>query len=228
MLAPLLHARLKERFNEDYVRNPRVCEGVQGMSSRRGSLTVEAFTQELGAETKDAADAAVLWGRDGVERAQRFGDLTPLARSRRNARVNAVPSPNTLAPSSAFALNSPKARSFLARCCPETLRHRAAPVPFATTTSSITTVRLRLLLSYGLRRARGVAVFTLEGANPSRFRSPAGPRARDLDGPRMVWKARSRIFVRILPSRSASSAAPARMFRERATLCISRWDRSEN
>ena len=65
MLAPLLHARLKERFNEDYIRNPRVFEVVQGMSSRRGSLTVEAFTQELGAETKDAADAAVLWGRDG-------------------------------------------------------------------------------------------------------------------------------------------------------------------
>jgi len=65
MLAPLLHARLRERFNEDYIRNPRVFEVLQGMSSRRGSLTVEAFTQELGAEVKDAADAAVLWGRDG-------------------------------------------------------------------------------------------------------------------------------------------------------------------
>lgn len=65
MLAPLLHARLRERFNEDYIRNPRVFEVVQGMSSRRGSLTVEAFTQELGAGAKDAADAAVLWGRDG-------------------------------------------------------------------------------------------------------------------------------------------------------------------
>ena len=65
MLAPLLHARFKERFNEDYIRNPRVFEVVQGMSSRRGSLTLEEFAKELGAEAKDATDAAVLWGRDG-------------------------------------------------------------------------------------------------------------------------------------------------------------------
>lgn len=65
MLAPLLHARFKERFNEDFIRNPRVFEVVQGMSSRRGSLALEDFTQELGADVKDAADAAKLWGRDG-------------------------------------------------------------------------------------------------------------------------------------------------------------------
>lgn len=58
-------------------------------------------------------------GVTGVEGAQRFRDLTPLARSRRNARVNAVPSPNTLAPSSAFADELARRRTaFLSRLLP--------------------------------------------------------------------------------------------------------------
>ena len=64
MLAPLLHAQLKERFNEDYVRNPKAFEVIQGMSSRRGSLTLEQLTIELGGDVKDACSAATLWGRD--------------------------------------------------------------------------------------------------------------------------------------------------------------------
>ena len=48
-LAPALFAALRERFDEDWWRNPRAADTLRAAASRGGSLSVEAWASELGA-----------------------------------------------------------------------------------------------------------------------------------------------------------------------------------
>lgn len=47
---PSLHVALRERFDEDWWRNPRAAEPLRAACARGGTLSVEAWADELGAE----------------------------------------------------------------------------------------------------------------------------------------------------------------------------------
>ena len=61
----VLWARLRDRFDEDWYRNPRSAEAVRAGGSRGGALSVEGWLDELGSPTRQAIEL------DGDEE---FGD----------------------------------------------------------------------------------------------------------------------------------------------------------
>lgn len=53
--APAIALALRERFDEDWFRNPRSAEVIRGACARGGALSVENWGEELGADVHDAA-----------------------------------------------------------------------------------------------------------------------------------------------------------------------------
>lgn len=152
-------------------------------------------------------------GVTGVEGPQRFGDLTPLARSRRNARVNAVPLPNTLAPSSAFADELARRRTvFLARLLPGDVAVIAAAPVYIRNNDVEHHHRQDSDFFYltGYDEPECVAVFSrVEGAKPFtlfvRLRDPEretwdGPRS-GVEGAQQDFRADAAFAISELPQR---------------------------
>ncbi len=58
-LAPTLYLALRDRYDEDFFRNPRTAAVIDGAAARGASLGAEAWIEELGGESEPAPSARV-------------------------------------------------------------------------------------------------------------------------------------------------------------------------
>jgi len=55
LAAPAIAMALRERYDEDWFRNPRVAEPLRAAATRGGTLAVERWAEEVGAAQRDPA-----------------------------------------------------------------------------------------------------------------------------------------------------------------------------
>ncbi|AKF05192.1 Chromosome partition protein smc [Sandaracinus amylolyticus] len=64
LLAPAITAALRERFDEDWFRNPRASEPLRAAASRGATLSIEAWSDELGARAESGSARVIELARE--------------------------------------------------------------------------------------------------------------------------------------------------------------------